>query len=279
MSDFVRYISGVQHGFTKTEKNGVVFFTIPSFCKSGLVKCGFSSRIGGVSAGEFSTLNFSLKREGDPEHFRENIRRFARALDVDYSKIAIVNYAHADGVYALKPADAGAGLTRENTLPKADALIVDRPGIAGMTMHADCVPVFILDQRRGIASIAHSGWRGVVKRLPQKIIEYFIREYGSHPQDLLAAIGPHMGVCCFEVGKDVGDLFEKEFGRESVVCSDEKLFADMQYGILKQFFEMSIPAQQVTVSDLCTYCREDLFYSHRRDHGKTGAMACLLEKI
>lgn len=271
---FEDYIKNVKKGFELKEKDGVRFLTVPSFDDSGIVRCAFSTRIGGVSKPPFDSLNFSLKREGIKENFIENFKRICGAADVDYTKLTLVNYAHGDGIHTVEKGEEGKGLWRENDIPKCDALIIDKPGTAGATMHADCVPVFVLDTKNKAVCISHAGWRGVAARLPGKIIKRFKADYNSKSEHILTAVGPHIMSCCFEVQSDVADIFNKDFtGCVTTRCG--KMYVDMQRAILQQFYEEGIPAENVTCANLCTSCHDELFYSHRRDKGKTGAMCSI----
>lgn len=109
------------------------------------------------------------------------------------------------------------------------------------------------------------------------MVRFLSTEFGSREQNILVGIGPHIQECCFEVGDDVGEAFEQEFGSEVVTKKKgEKPHVRLQRAILKQLMETGIAPSQVTVSDLCTYCEQNLFYSHRRDQGLTGAMGSFL---
>ena len=273
------YYDGICHGFEKESVKGVVFYTIPSFSRTGLVRHCFSTRIGGVSKGCFESLCFSLSREKNPDNFRENTTRLADACGVDYDSITVVNYEHGDNIYEIGSDDAGKGLTRENDIPKCDALVCSLKGTAAMTMHADCVPLFYLSDKTGTCAVAHAGWRGVIKGLPGKIASHIASMEGCNADGLLVGIGPHIKSCCFEVGSEVRDVFLDKYGERACRESDGRLYVDLEYAIICQFREAGIPAENITVSDLCTHCNEDLFYSHRRDRGMTGAMASMIQKL
>ena len=270
------YSSAVRCGFEKRQRGGVVYFTIPSFDQCGCAIAGFTSRIGGVSEGCYQSLNFSLKREGSISNLRENFRRAAGALGVAAESLVLDNYAHSDGIYHATKEDCGKGLLRETDLPPCDALIVSEPGVTAVALHADCIPVFFLDPAKKIACVAHAGWRGVYQRLPQKIAETFINHYGCKKENISAAIGPHIMKDAFEVGEDVSKLFEERFGAVTVLRKEGRMYADMQTAILTQFMDAGLKPQNITCANLCTYSLPELFYSHRRDKGMTGAMASMI---
>ena len=266
----------VQKGFIKRQNGGVVFFTIPSFDKYPGVAAGFTSRIGGVSTGCFDSLNFSQTRETNVENVRENYRRAAGALGLDAHTIVLDNYEHGTGIYHAGKSDCGKGLFRETDLPYCDAVIVTEPGVTAVTLHADCVPLFFLDPQKNVACVAHAGWRGVYGGLPRKIAEEFINVYAGQKEDIITAIGPHIMPCCYEVGEEVASLFENRFGELTIKKQGGRLHLDMQEAILVQFMEAGLPPQNCTCANLCTSCLPELFYSHRRDRGETGAMASII---
>ena len=273
MTDFLKR---VQHGFEKKEKNGVKYFVIPSFLGAGVEKHCFTTRIGGVSEGAYASLNLSRTRENKPENKEENYRRVCRALDVPYERLTLVNYAHGDGVYMAGKDEAGKGITRATDLPPCDALVIRESGITAVTLHADCVPLFFLDPVKKAACVSHAGWRGVYYGITLNILRMFVEKCGSRPENILAGIGPHIMKCCFEVQDDVARPFREKFGDQVIKRGDGKMYVDLQHALLMQMEIGGMSAENITCADLCTYCREDLFFSHRRDGGKTGAMGSFI---
>ncbi|MBC5647316.1 polyphenol oxidase family protein [Christensenella tenuis] len=266
----------VKRGFLLQTKAGVSFLTIPSFLEAGFEKHCYTTRKGGVSKGCYASLNLSKTRENSPQNKEENYRRVCRALDVPYESLTLVNYAHGDGICKASAEDAGKGIVRENDLPPCDAMIICETGITAVTLHADCVPVFFADKKQRIACVSHAGWRGVYSGLPAKVANVFFHDYHTSADDLLIGIGPHIMTDCFEVQEDVAQPFSERFGGAAVVRKERKLYVDLQYAILKQFDQAGVSLENITCADLCTYMREDLFFSHRRDQGNTGAMGSFI---
>ena len=227
--------------FKLNRKNGVSYYTITSFEETGLVKHGFSTREGGVSDGCYSSMNF----------------RFHTVTEDDF----------------------GNGIVRENKFESVDALITDKKGIPMVTLFADCVPLFFLDKKLGVAALAHSGWKGTVKRIGQKTIEKMKRDYGSRAEDILTAIGPSIQECHFEVGDEVAEIFIKEFGEDTAVKYGEKYHVNMQKAIEKQFIESGILKENIDNCGICTYCNSDLLFSHRKTNGKRGNLGAFIELI
>lgn len=271
-------IKGIKHGFSIKEKNGVKYLTIPSFEKAGGIICAFSTRLGGVSEKPFDSLNFSLKREENKVNFNENLRRFGDAAGYDYSKAVIINYAHTNAVYYAKKEDAGSGIIKEPVPVICDGLCTDEPGLPLMTFHADCTPLFFYDKKRRAAVICHAGWRGVSAHMAQNAVASLV-SLGCRPADIIAAVGPCISVNNYEVGQDVCDIFKSEFGNDVIVKKDNKPYADLTLACLIDILNKGIPAENITVSDLCTYRESELFFSHRRDNGRTGAMAAVIEIV
>ncbi|MBD5560649.1 MAG: peptidoglycan editing factor PgeF [Clostridia bacterium] len=266
----------VQRGFARHDEGEVVYLSVPTIDECGCFVHGFMTRHGGVSEGPYASLNLSLTREASPENKAENFRRAVTALGLDPASMVLVNYEHGDGIAAVSAEDAGKGFTKPTDLPKCDGLYVDGPDITAVTLHADCVPVFVVDRKGGRGAVCHAGWKGTVKRLPQKLVEKLFKE-GSRLEDIVVGIGPHIRSCCFEVGEDVSGVFREEFGEETVVSMPgEKDHVSLERALLLQLQDAGLAPEQVTVAEECTFCRDDLFYSHRRDRGVTGAMGAFL---
>ena len=242
--------------FKLNRKNGVLYYTITSFEETGLVKHGFSTREGGVSDGCYSSMNFRFHCDDTCENVLKNFEIMADTLGMDYNKLVL-----------------------ENKFDSVDALITDKKGIPMVTLFADCVPLFFLDKKLGVAALAHSGWKGTVKRIGQKTIEKMKRDYGSRAEDILTAIGPSIQECHFEVGDEVAEIFIKEFGEDTAVKYGEKYHVNMQKAIEKQFIESGILKENIDNCGICTYCNSDLLFSHRKTNGKRGNLGAFIELI
>lgn len=263
--------------FQKNQNGSFVYYTIPSFAETGLVRHGFTTRRGGVSSGCYESLNLRFHCEDARENVLENFRLAAEGLGMDFERLVLSKQVHEDVVHTVTEADLGNGITRENRFTSADALITDQKHIPIVTLFADCVPLFFLDRRQGVIALAHSGWKGTVKRIGQKTVQKMKSEYGSRPEDILAAIGPSIQVCHFEVGDDVAERFIREFGEETAVKYGDRYHVDMQKAILLQLQEEGIG--QVDDCGICTYCNSDLLFSHRKTNGRRGNMGAFMELI
>ena len=263
-------------GFKLTEKNGVKALEIPVFTKAGFDRHCFTTRVGGVSGGEFASLNLSKTRENNEANKRENYRRVARFLGVEYDSLTLVNYSHGNGVYCANAHDAGKGIDKPVDYKSCDAIFTNTPTVTAVSLHADCTPVFMADPVKRVAGVGHAGWKGVYSGLVENMLAALKDVYGSAPQDILVGIGPHIMGCCFEVKDDVAKPFAGRFGEAVLAERDGGLFVDMQAAILMQLSAGGILPQNISLANMCTYCNEELFYSHRRDQGRTGAMGSFI---
>lgn len=252
-------------------ENGAWYFSIPEFEKHGNIKAFFTTRVGGVSQGELSTLNFGGYTSDAPERVRENRRRVYEANGLSDVTEGFVRQIHGDHVCCIQSRDI---LEEEDlTINNADGITTNLENMLLMTLHADCLPLFFLDTVKRVIGVSHAGWRGTVKQIGPKTIEKMNREFGSEPKDIIAAVGPGISLCCFEVGPEVYEAFQQTFDRIDE-CSHRK--EDGKYMLdLKKVNEIQLleaGAGKVLVSGYCTKCDENLFFSHRRDHGRTGRM-------
>jgi YfiH family protein len=271
-------MNGFQQGFTLWKREGVRFLTVPSFERAGGVRCAFSTRVGGVSPAPYDTLNFSRKREQNEENFIENMRRFACATGFNYMDAVVIRYAHSPLLYRAESKDAGCGVVREGLPETCDGLYTDTPGLPILSMHADCVPLFFYDPVGRAASVCHAGWKGTSQHMARNALQALL-SLGCSAKDILAAIGPCISVKYYEVGEEVAEIFVREFGDTVIQRRDGSCYADLAAACALDMLETGVPMQNITLSGLCTYGLPKLFYSHRRDQGRTGAMTAMMELI
>jgi hypothetical protein len=264
------------------EENGKapVFRLISWERRMPLLSVGFTSRIGGVSEGRFGTLNCGLHVQDDPDCVVENRRRIADAAGFEFAAWTIAEQVHGDQVAVVGAAERGRGrLAMGDALPGFDAMVTDESGICLAACFADCVPLFFLDVERRAIGIAHAGWKGTAMRIAERTIEAMQRRYGSRPEALLAAIGPSIGGCCYEVDERVLQHVRKLEGFESAVApaeggaTDGRRRLDLKELNRKIMIKAGILPEHIESSGWCTSCRTDLFYSHRKEKGITGRMA------
>ena len=260
---------------------GVTYLAFPALLKSGMVRHGFSTRMGGVSEGPYATKNFSFTRGDNPEAVRENYRRMAEALRVDMEKMVLTWQTHTTNVRVVSEEDLGKGIIKERDYRDVDGLVTDMPDVTLVTFFADCVPLYFLDKKNRAIGLSHSGWRGTVKRMGQKTLETMAEAFGTRPEDVTACIGPSICMDCYEVGGEVIEEFAAEFP-EAV---HDRLFYKKENGkYMLNLWEANrivlmdagIREENLSVTDICTHCNPELLFSHRRSPEKRGNLCAFL---
>lgn len=267
----------------------VLLLRYPLLEDTGLVEHCFTTRIGGVSEGIFSSMNLSFTRGDEKEAVETNFRRLAEALSVDYGRFVLSDQTHTVNVRKVTAADAGKGLLRERDYTDVDGLITNEPGLVLSTFFADCVPLYFVDPVHRAIGMSHSGWRGTVARMGAVTLRAMEREYGTRPEDVICAIGPSICQNCYEVSGDVAEAFRNEFqGHEKEILKESpKNHANMmdeekkyQLDLWKAneivLFEAGVLPAHLAVTDICTCCNPEVLFSHRASHGKRGNLGGFL---
>lgn len=259
----------------------------PLLEQTGLVKHCFTTRLGGVSEGIFSSMNLSFTRGDDRKAVETNYRRLAGALSLNYEKFVFTDQTHTVNVRKVTAEDAGKGLTCERDYTDIDGLITDVPGIVLSTFFADCVPLYFVDPVHRAIGMSHSGWRGTVARMGRVTLEAMEREYGTNPTDVLCAIGPSICQDCYEVSEDVAEAFREAFpGHEKEILMESPKKAEAlgekkyQLDLWKAneivLLEAGVLPEHLAVTDICTCCNPEILFSHRASHGKRGNLGGFL---
>lgn len=274
--------SGRKEEVVLRERNGVPFFAFPALEKTGLVINAFSTRMGGVSEGAWSTMNLSFTRGDEEAHVRENYSRMAAALGVKKEDMVLTYQTHTTNVRCAGTEDRGKGIVRERDYRDVDGMVTDVPGLMLVTFFADCVPLYFLDPVHKAIGLSHSGWRGTVKRMGQATIEKMAQYYGTKPKDLIVAIGPSICVKCFEVGEEVVEEFKQAFDQK---WEKELFYANGKPGKYQLdlwraneiiFQEAGVRQENIHTANLCTCCNPEIFYSHRKMGEKRGNLCAFL---
>ena len=266
--------------FLTHEHHGLVWLTASLL--SGIPH-GFSTRKGGVSLPPWDSLDLGPGRGDDPAAVAENYRRFCGVLGVSPERAVLSKQVHETTVRRCTQEDAGKGLQRERDYT-ADALITDVPGLPLTVFSADCGILLLHDPVQNAIGAIHAGWRGCAGGIVEKTVQELGRAYGSRPEDLLVAIGPCIGACCFETDDDVPQAMTGALGAEAAPYLEQhgpKWHVDLA-GLNRQWLlRAGLSPAHITVCGLCTACRPDLFWSHRKmgeARGVQAAMICLPER-
>jgi polyphenol oxidase len=253
------------------ETDGLAFYTFDSLDAYPELSHAITTRHGGVSVGPYCSLNVSNGRGDDPEAVEENLRRICRALGLERRDLTSPKQQHTAEVRRVGAAERG------QIQPGCDALITGEPGLPLLLRYADCVPVLIYDPAHRALALVHSGWRGTVLGAPRAAVESLVREFGSRPDELVAAIGPSIGPCCYEVGHEVVGAVRSAFsGSDPLLPSRPDGRRHLDLWAANRSWLAGCGVKRIEVSELCTACHTEEFYSHRAENGKTGHFGALM---
>ena len=270
-----------EHVFNEKRVGEVLYLTYPLLESTGIIKHGFSTRVGGVSEGVCSTMNLSFSRGDDENAVRENFRRMANALDVEEDSFVFSQQTHTTNVRKVTLEDKGKGLTRKLDYQDIDGLITNVPGLCLSTFYADCVPLYFVDPVKKAIGLSHSGWRGTVGKIGCVTVQKMQEEYGSNPENIIAAIGPSICQDCYEVSEDVivefQNHFDKKYWKELYYKKENGKY---QLNLWKAneivLEEAGVLKEHIAVTNLCTCCNHESLFSHRASKGKRGNLAAFL---
>lgn len=234
---------------------------------------GVFTRHGGVSPAPWGTLNMSISVGDTRERVRENRHRAFHALGRDPASVADVWQVHsARVVFAETPHDPAHA-------PQADILLTRNPAVTLFQRFADCVPVLLYDPRQRVAGLVHAGWRGTAQHASAVAVQAMTERYGTRPGDVLAAIGPSIGPCHYEVGDEVRAAMRRAYGdlAETLFTQgDPNRRAHLDLWAANTLDLRRAGVQNIEVAAHCTACHPHAFYSHRAEHGQTGRFGVLM---
>lgn len=225
---------------------------------------GFTTRDGGVSEPPHDRLNLGGAVGDDPAHVAENWRRLEQATGLRFARVRQVH-----GARVLR-ADAPCEPAEE-----ADAVLATVEGVAACVSVADCVPLLLADPETGAVAAVHAGWRGTLARAAEEGVRALAREAGAPASRLLAAIGPSIGPCCYEVSEELAARFRGELG-EAVVRPGPRPTVDLWKANAAVLAAAGVRGDRVEILGRCTSCERERFFSHRRDAGRTGRQVAFI---
>jgi len=248
----------------RTQTGSLVYYQFESLLQPDLTH-GVFTRHGGLSPDPWRSLNLGGTVGDDPDKVAENHRRLFFALDRPLTSVFDVWQVHsADVVVADGPRN-----NRPHT--KGDIILTDDPKVTLLMRFADCVPILLYDPRRRAIGIAHAGWLGTVRRAAEFAVQAMVQTFQSEPTDILAGLGPSIGPDHYAVGADVIEKLEASIGREAsrhIVHRDGKTYLDLWSA--NQALLQGQGVVHIETARICTACRVDDWYSHRREGGQTG---------
>ena len=275
------------------KSSGLQVLQLASFRRLPWLTHGFSTRTGGVSElDREKVLNLSYMGWDKKENVVENRRRFLAAVGAKEFTLVPLNQIHSDVIRLLDAAP---------TRPcKGDASATNRPGLFLAIQTADCIPILMVDPMKRAVAAIHASWRGTLRRIAEKAVGRMQLEFGSRPRDLLAALGPSIGPCCYEVGAELVSKFAAQFADGAEYFDEPRsgeepnplqwlnmappghqpppknVHLDLRKANHSQLLAAGLHAQNIFVSNLCTGCRRDLFFSYRKGGGQSGRLMAVI---
>ncbi len=264
-----------QKGYTICENKGVKFLQFDHIKKAGFTAHGFSTRIGGVSSPPFDTMNLEFTNRDKTESIKENRRRFTDALGLGGIELPhLIRLLHGNKVITDKE------LSYDGNAVEADGIITQKKMFPVATTFADCVPIILSDPVTTTVGVVHAGWRGTLASIASKAVDTMVNAYEVNPADILVGIGPGIGLENFIVGSDVISQFLQKYNSWKDltvrISNHDKWKLDILELNRRILLDRGVSGHNIVLANICTYKREDLFFSYRRDGLRTGRMAAVI---
>lgn len=259
-------------------------YSIPALRHFPELLQGVSTRL----SPEGDDWNLSARR-GSPTHPPDpavalaNRERLASRLGISLDRMVGCRQVHGAHVAVVGAEDAGRGMRPENpSIEGADAMITNTPCIYLLALAADCPPVFFYDPAHRAVGLAHSGWKGTVGHVAGNVVTAMTAQFGSRPEEIIAAIGPGIGPCCYRVGSNVVQAAEESFPRawtqhpQLLEVYEGGMYFNLWEAIRRTLVEAGVPRKNISVEGICTMHHTSIFYSHRGEAGRCGLFGAVL---
>lgn len=259
--------------FTEHNENGIVYMTSDKI----KFRHAFTTRYGGVSRGALASLNLGSNRGDEPENVRENWTRVCALMGVGPDDCAVTQQVHGSAVKTVTAEDKHVCMS--DVPYEADGIVTAEKGMPIWCFVADCVPVLLCDSENGVAGAVHCGWRSSAADILKNAVEQ-MESLGAKRESICAAIGASIGRCCFETDRDVPDAIEKYLSGDTdalwTVRSDGKYMVDLRRANARRLVQLGIRPENIDVSEECTYCSHDKYWSHRYSKGQRGSQGAVI---
>ncbi len=245
---------------------------------------GFTTREGGNSSEPFHSMNMGFHVNDDPDMVQQNRKKFAESIGFPVENWVGSKQVHGSNIVKVTKNERGIGsLDFESAVPDADALYTTDEDILLTSLYADCVPLYFYAPNEQLIGLAHAGWKGTVAKIGPEMVKTWSEKENVDVSTIQAAIGPSIGNCCYEVDERVINEV-----KAALNCMDDpSVYKKNEYGKYqlnlkrlneKLLLNAGVPQENIIISDQCTSCENDIFFSHRKDKGKTGRMMSYIGK-
>ncbi|MDH4226308.1 MAG: peptidoglycan editing factor PgeF [Deltaproteobacteria bacterium] len=245
-------------------KDGIGYETSPLLSNEKGVIHAFTGRKGGVSKAPYTSLNLAFHVNDSSTDVEKNRGLVKKAFSLE--KIFTLEQVHGDEVYMLKAA------ALPSHAPTADAVITDIRNTSIGILTADCLPVIFYDKKTASIGACHAGWRGTQKSISSKTVAAMEQAFGAKPENIIASLGPYIGPCCYVVGFDVYDAFADRSNRDEFFgkAHGSSRSLDIALATKLELALHGLREENISVSASCTSCRNNDFFSYRKDKAVTG---------
>lgn len=254
-------------------KNGIKYLWLEHLWRESSMLIIFSSRLGGFSQPPYNSLNLAF-HVGDKKNIvMQNRRHLCKTLNVSLRDIVFLNQVHGTDYHIAEEKDKGKGAVNKSTAMDGDAIILNSKDIGSALFFADCVPISIVEPKLKVVASIHAGWKGTLNNICQKIIKALITRLNCNPFNLKAYIWPSIRGCCYRVGSGRYNTFLEKFPAPK---KDFKSGAiDLALINRHEILKTGVKPANIFISEYCTSCQKDLFYSYRAENGKTGRQSLM----
>ena len=261
--------------------DNLTYITFPKLLECGVVRHVFSTRLGGVSEGQYSSMNMSFSGGDKRTNIEKNYQILCSAVGINTEHLVLSKQTHTANVRTVTKSDCGTGYSKPS-FEDVDGLITNQAGVALVTQYADCTPLLFCDPRKKVIATSHAGWRGTVQKIGAITVEKMVNEFGCSVDNIIAAIGPCIAECCYEVDTPVFNAFSNlNLDLSKIFFEKDKnhWMLDLREANKQILINTGIKESNIDVSDICTCCNAKELHSHRATNGKRGNLAAIIELI
>jgi YfiH family protein len=250
------------------QENGIKYLKFENLSQYRNIIHFSTTRIGGVSSNKLESLNLGYTVNDNPKNVTQNLEFLANSLGFEKNQMVSPKQTHSRNIGIVK--------STNDTFDNTDALITNIPNICIFVRTADCVPILLYDLENKALAAIHSGWKSTIQKISKHTIELMQKEFGTDPKSLVAGIGPSIGPNVYEIGAEVAEQFQDQFGINHVINpikNTNKYLLNLWETNKQILIESGIPESRIEIAKICTYSNPELFFSARRDGVKTGRLA------